>query len=225
MLIEIIPEAYDVHGRSIMEPITRRKGKVFHPTYPMKRFLTHPLEVKCASLEEIRDFLDKCRYVSDRKQFNKADYWFPPEEFEKVRKGDCEDFALWAWRQLINLGIPCRFVIGESGRYGSGHAWITLELNGKHYLMECQASCMQHPMPRLDMVRYKPEVSVEYDGKDLKYFAHERKSYNPTFREALPLAIEWVLFWSGWWIKLLIRLPLLPYCILRNIWRKHRAKA
>jgi predicted transglutaminase-like cysteine proteinase len=72
----------------------------------------------------VRSFLASCQYISDREQFGKDDYWQPPDEFEKRKKGDCEDFALWTWRQLLNLGYDARFVVGSSGRYGDGHAWV-----------------------------------------------------------------------------------------------------
>jgi predicted transglutaminase-like cysteine proteinase len=62
---------------------------------------------------DIRKFLKECQYVYDIEQFEKKDYWLPPEEFEKTKKGDCEDFSLWTWRQLMNLGYKCRFVGGR----------------------------------------------------------------------------------------------------------------
>jgi hypothetical protein len=52
-------------------------------------------------MADVRNFLVGCTYVSDTELFGKRDYWQPPEDFEKRRKGDCEDFALWTWRQLL----------------------------------------------------------------------------------------------------------------------------
>jgi hypothetical protein len=39
----------------------------------------------------------------------------PPEDFEKSRKGDCDDFAMYAWRQLLKMGYNARFVGGRIG--------------------------------------------------------------------------------------------------------------
>jgi hypothetical protein len=64
-------------------------------------------------LPDLRRFLAGCKYVSDEEQFGERDYWQPPELFEECRKGDCEDFALWAWRQLLHLNYPARFVLGK----------------------------------------------------------------------------------------------------------------
>ena len=57
--------------------------------------------MKCNSLEDLRVFLRKCRYVSDEEQFGKKEYWMPPQDFERSRKGDGEDFSLYAWGQLL----------------------------------------------------------------------------------------------------------------------------
>ncbi len=114
----------------------------------MGLFANSPLSVRCTSLEELRSFLKKCRYVSDQKQFDKDDFWMPPAAFERSRQGDCEDFALYAWRQLLEMGYESRFVAGYSGRYGSGHAWVTAEIDGKRYVVEPLARFM-HKVPRL----------------------------------------------------------------------------
>jgi len=69
----------------------------------MGAFFSQPLNVVCRDMNEIRAFLSTCRYVSDPEQFGVRDHWMSPEEFELARKGDCEDFALWTWRQLLAL--------------------------------------------------------------------------------------------------------------------------
>ncbi len=61
----------------------------------------------------MRKFLSRCR-GRDMTEIQKRDYWQPPEEFERTRMGDCVDFGLWAWRQLLALGYPARFVGGAS---------------------------------------------------------------------------------------------------------------
>src|SRR5690348_3236184 len=44
-----------------------------------------------------------CEYVRD--PVHERDFWQHPKTFEQLRKGDCEDHALWAWRKLTELGI------------------------------------------------------------------------------------------------------------------------
>src|SRR5579864_6768928 len=108
MIAEVISEAYDATGRPVSQPFLRRKGP--HPTFPMGRYVSQPLAVKCQSIFEVRKFLAACEYVSDKDEFDKDDYWQPPEEFEQRKRGDCDDFALWTWRQLLGMGYDARFI-------------------------------------------------------------------------------------------------------------------
>jgi len=135
MIAEIVPESYDIEGRKVFRPDTKRHSG-FRPTFPIGRFLSQPLHHPCSNFAEMRRFLWGCKYVSDQEQFGQKDYWQPPEQFEESKKGDCEDFALWAWRQLLQMGYDSRFVAGRSGRYAEGHAWVTFEKDGKYYLLE-----------------------------------------------------------------------------------------
>ena len=84
----------------------------------MDFYISQPLSVECKNLEDLRGFLRKCRYVSDEEQFGLADFWMPPEEFERSRKGDCEDFALYAWRQLLSLGYSARPRLPKAQHFG-----------------------------------------------------------------------------------------------------------
>src|ERR1700760_1135947 len=122
MIAEIIPDAYDAAGRKVFRPDLRRKA--VRPTFPIGRNLSQPLTVKCDSITDVRRFLSRCRYVSDKEQFDRDDNWQPPEHFELSRRGDCDDFALWTWREFLDLGYEARFVLGTAGRYGTGHAWV-----------------------------------------------------------------------------------------------------
>src|SRR5262245_42015103 len=110
----------------------------------MAAYLTQPLKIKCNSLESIRSFLRSCRYVSDKKQFDR-DYWMPPEQFEHRRQGDCDCAAIWTWRQLIDMGIEARFVVGTVG--GNGHAWVTYQDGNRWYLLEPWAAALSSKLP------------------------------------------------------------------------------
>ncbi len=112
--------------------------KRIQPTFPAGRFLSQPLKYWCSDLSDLRRFLAQCKYKSDEEQFGERDYWQPPERFEESKKGDCEDFALWAWRQVLHMKYPARFALGSASRYSDGHAWVTFEKDGKTYLLEPQ---------------------------------------------------------------------------------------
>jgi len=86
MIAEVIPAAYDAEGRIVFRPFDRRKGP--RPTFPLGRYISQPLAVHCNSIDEIRKFLQQCKYVSDKELFDKDEYWQPPEDFEKRMQGD-----------------------------------------------------------------------------------------------------------------------------------------
>ena len=115
MIVQIIPEIYDTEGKLTGRPVSKKHKKLFHGTFPMGRYLSKPLSNHVQDINSMQSFLRSCKYVSDLEQFNREDYWMPPEEFEKERKGDCDDFALWTWRQMLEMGYEARYVVGRSG--------------------------------------------------------------------------------------------------------------
>lgn len=193
VIAEVFPSAYDGTGWPVFRPSKRRYG-MFAPNFPMGRHVTQPLKVLCRDLEDVRRFLQTCRYVSDQVQFGRRDYWMPPEEFEQRRQGDCDDFALWTWRQVLHLGYPARFVCGHGGRYGAGHAWVTFERDGRIFIVEALAARAGSTFPRLSTLRYKPRISVSWDGKALRYFEHETLG-EASFKDVAAHLPEWTLFW------------------------------
>ena len=219
MIAEIIPEAYDPIGHQVSEPFSRRKGP--RATFPIGRYISQPLSIHCQTIGELRSFLLTCKYVSDQELFGKREYWQPPDEFEKIRKGDCEDFALWTWRQLLSMGYQARFVGGSAGRYGAGHAWVEVFKGDKWFLLEplfCRAG---YAMPRLSTLRYEPRYSVSWDGKTLRYFAHKKPIASLRWLTLVQLVPEYVAFWTWIWLKLLIRLPQVTWNILgRHVFKR-----
>jgi hypothetical protein len=206
VIAEVIPEAYDAKGHQVSQPFLRRKGP--HPTFPMGRYVSQPLTVRCASLEEMREFLCKCRPMSDEKLFGKRDYWQPPEEFEKRKAGDCEDFSFWTWRQLLEMGFDARVVFGRHGRYGIGHAWVLFFQDDRCFLVEPQAAPAGLKLPRLSTLRYEPKYSVTWNGSDLKYYAHKSDpGFHVPLKLVIPLIPEWLEFWGWFWIKVAVRIP------------------
>jgi hypothetical protein len=214
MIAKIIPEAYDAVGHQVSRPFLHRKGP--HPTFPMGRYVSQPLTVHCHTIGELREFLIGCKYVSDKELFGKADYWQPPEEFEKKRKGDCEDFALWTWRQLLNMGYDARFIGGSAGRYGTGHAWLEYFQDGKCFLLEPQYCRTGYTMPRLSTLRYEPRISVSWDGTTLRYFSHKKPESPVGWAILAPLVPEFLVFWIWLSLRVLVHAPQIFWYILRN---------
>jgi hypothetical protein len=207
LIAEIVPDWYDAEGRKVFHPDSRRHSG-FKPTFPAGRFVSQPLRHWCSDLSEVRRFLAGCEYVSDQEQFGRRDYWQPPEQFENTKKGDCEDFALWAWRQLVHLNYPARFTLGRAGRYGEGHAWVTFQKDGKTYLLEPLSSFAGLRLPRLSIVRYHPKFSMSWDGDKISYFEHEQKKIDRSFSAIMVLFGEWLSFWIVFWVKLVCSLAI-----------------
>jgi hypothetical protein len=193
MIAELFPQAYDTEGRPTFRPDQKRRSR-FPSTFPFGSYVSQPLTVKCNSIEDLRAFLRKCRYVSDEEQFDKKDYWMPPQEFELPRKGDCEDFSLYAWRQLLEMGYKARFVGGTVGDSLLGHAWATFLKDGKHFLLEPQNRYIGLKTPRLDALRYKPNISAEWDGKQAHFFVHQERTFVPPVTQIPLLVLEWVFY-------------------------------
>ena len=183
----------------------------------MGRYLSQPLTVKCETIADVRRFLSTCSAVSDKEQFGTDEYWQPPEDFEKTRKGDCEDFALWTWRELLAMGYDARFVAGRHGRFGIGHAWVTFQRDGKCYLVEPQLRFVGETFPRLTTLRYEPKFSVAWDGQRISFYSHARNKHTLNVRLIVPLIPECIL---GWWRVLVWATPRIPRALWRSITRR-----
>ncbi len=194
MFLEIIPDAYDVTGHKSYQP--HLKKGIPPPTFPFGRYVSKPPTIHCKNLQEVRDFLRSCRQMSDENAFGKKDYWLPPDEFEKLKKGDCDDFALWTWRQLQQMGYPARFVAGEFGRYSAGHAWVTFEKDAKHYIADATRSSLGIRLPRLQVFKYRPIYSVEWNGSNIVFYSHRKQELQLRLARILRLIPE-IFFYRG----------------------------
>lgn len=121
--------------------------------------------VPVGSVYELRSWLRGCRYISDAALFHERDYWQHPRTFEQLKRGDCEDFALWAWRKLVELGIDADLVVGRREpptTPGSGHAWIIFRRDGATYVMEPTNARHESWIRPLDEVRdrYEPHFGI-----------------------------------------------------------------
>ena len=54
----------------------------------------------------VNNFFNQLEYRSDRKTWNKSDYWASRLEFLGRGQGDCEDFAVAKFLTMTQLGVP-----------------------------------------------------------------------------------------------------------------------
>ena len=96
---------------------------------PFSQYFEGESRVAVTSIDDIVDWLGTCEYASDLEQFHEPDLWQDPCAFEQRQRGDCEDFALWTWRKLIEIGVEAEFYVGRVA-YGPEpaadrqHAWV-----------------------------------------------------------------------------------------------------
>jgi hypothetical protein len=121
------------------------------------------------SIDDIVSWLLECEYVSDADLFDKKDYWQHPSVFEQLRRGDCEDFALWTWRKLVEIGYEAEFHVGrvicETEPDHRQHAWVVYRTEGTEFLFEPAAR------DRARMIRPLVEAMDRY----VPYFAVNRE--------------------------------------------------
>jgi hypothetical protein len=116
--------------------------------------------VPVRTFDDICNWLRGCECVADEALFLEADYWQHPLTFEQLRKGDCEDHALWAWRKLSELGVAALFV---SGRWrGVAHTWIVLTQGDLDHLLETtsKTGSMIQPL-RAVGTEYCPALAID----------------------------------------------------------------
>ncbi len=121
--------------------------------------------VRVDRIDELCAWLLECEYVRDPELFNERDFWQHPRTFEHLRKGDCEDYAVWAWRKLTEMGYDAELVSGEVVRDDGGtvsHVWVLFDADGDRFLLECTARTPGAMLRRLDEVRarYVPHWGI-----------------------------------------------------------------
>jgi predicted transglutaminase-like cysteine proteinase len=134
---------------------------------PFAQYFEGQSRVQVSSIAEITAWLQTCEYVSDLELFHKRDVWQHPSVFEDLKRGDCEDFALWAWRKLAELGIDAELCVGRVLAHARPdvayqHAWVVYRTGETEFLFEPAAqteSAMIRPLAEV-MDDYVPHFAV-----------------------------------------------------------------
>ena len=107
--------------------------------------------------------------MTDSELFQARDFWQHPGAFERLRRGDCEDFALWAWRKLAEIGIDAEFCVGrviddDRAAIDRQHAWVVYCVEGTAYLFEPAARTPARMIRPLEeaMGEYVPHFAVNH---------------------------------------------------------------
>jgi Bacterial transglutaminase-like cysteine proteinase BTLCP len=167
MKIKRSPITYDYYGKRIDSNLI---NKTLKNSYPIEFYLKSNINYYFNDLNNIHEFLSECEYCSDKEHFGVDDYWMLPNLFESMKKGDCEDFSLYTWRQLINQGHMCRFVIGTVGK-NKWHAWCTAKIHKKHYIID-PVLANEKFLHQVYTLNYQPYYSIEFHNDKIYFFQH-----------------------------------------------------
>jgi hypothetical protein len=150
----------------------RVPASVFGPgsRHPFAEYFEGESSVHVQSIDEIVAWLETCEYVTDIELFHEQDFWQHPRAFEALRRGDCEDFALWAWRKLTEIGIDAEFCVGrviceDRPEIDRQHAWVVFHVNEAAFVFEPAARIQSR------MIRPLADVMDEY----VPHFAVNRR--------------------------------------------------
>jgi hypothetical protein len=165
-IIRVLP-AGDPWERLDVAPHLNLYGSGARRDFP--QYLTGASIVAVGSLDEIQEWLLGCRYERDEVLFAEPDFWQHPATFERLRAGDCEDFALWAWRKMVELGMDADIIAGfcvENGKLDGRHAWIVFREGRTEFVFEPGAKSKDAMIRPLAEVRdnYIPEVGADRTG-------------------------------------------------------------
>lgn len=135
-------------------------------TRPFSWYFEGTSTVKAGNIDDVLQWLAGCTYTRDMDLFHEPDYWQHPTTFEQLRRGDCEDHALWAWRKLVELGVRADFYVGEwkpDPTRSGHHAWVVFQRDNVDYLLEPVAKSGSLQVRPLEEVRseYRPHYSVD----------------------------------------------------------------
>jgi hypothetical protein len=131
--------------------------------------------VAVTSVDEICAWLLGCEYVRDQELFHEPDFWQHPRTFERLRCGDCEDHALWAWRKLVELGLDAELVSGQWAQTcdgSGGHVWIRFRESGQEYILEAVSRTRERMVRPFEEARvdYVPHTGVDREFRSYAYY-------------------------------------------------------
>ena len=116
-----------------------------------------------AQVDAVNNYVNKVRYIEDKRNFGKSDYWATPAEFF-ARGGDCEDFAIAKYAMLKQLGVPenkMRVAIVQDKVKNVPHAVLIVYTDNGPMLLDNQ---IKRTSQVASIDRYKPIYSINASG-------------------------------------------------------------
>ncbi len=139
---------------------------------PFSDYFYGKLTQATADLDKLTSWLTSCTWKS---QDPNRHEWLHPPEFEKQRKGDDKDHALWAWRALVERGFEAQLVSGRqfTDRYGwQDYTWVSF-YDGSRQLYFLEASLKDSDSlivpERIARERLVPHVDIDRRQKTFQH--------------------------------------------------------
>jgi len=113
--------------------------------------------------KKVNAIMNSKKYIVDKKNWNKSDYWATPVEFI-ARGGDCEDFAIAKYVALKALGVSesrLRLAIVHDERKNIPHAILIVYTNDGTLILDNQIKTVRSAK---SINHYKPIFSINKDA-------------------------------------------------------------
>lgn len=115
------------------------------------------------NIELLENALDECyskfQYMPEPMGF---DYWQIPEELERNKLGDCEDFVIWVINKVYSkLDGGSLYMVWGTDFNGNGHCWLEYEDDTGRYWADPVIN--KGPLP-ITKWRYTPWMAAKYNG-------------------------------------------------------------
>lgn len=157
--LSTVPQWTDAISRNLKEPIFQPE-RYFNKSTTWKQ-----LQDKASGqspqkqLQLVNEFWNKWKYIDDRSNWHKDDYWENPAQFLQ-RSGDCEDYAIVKYFTLKELGFDphaMRIVVLQNTMTGEAHAVLAVYLDGDVYILDNLSPIV---MSHKRVTQYSPQFSV-----------------------------------------------------------------
>lgn len=88
-------------------------------------------------LTKVNNFFNKFTSISDKKNYQKIDYWASRKEFLLKGKGDCEDYVISKYFTLLELGFKTRNLSFIQAKYkGQLHLVLAFESTNNKLILD-----------------------------------------------------------------------------------------
>ena len=129
------------------------------------------------TLEKVNKKFNRYEYITDEKHFGKSDYWQNPYEFSTYKKGDCEDYAIAKYYDLINIGVPEDRLLVVYSRYipkNEAHMVLFVMIGNEWFVMDNITDVIQPVSKRTDLeFVYGFNTITNYDMRKAKWVEWE----------------------------------------------------